>query len=106
MKLLHIVSSLAVASALALSTPVFAQSNMIGDWAIPEDQIATFQEKCRALTAAANESVVSDDVNNEVDATETASVGDEPSTDPDPSAQDNADMIANLTVDQCKEAGL
>lgn len=106
MKIVQIVSSLAVASALAFSTPVFAQ-NMINGMEIPADRMTDFQQKCEALNVAKAEPVVG--LSSEADGTETGAVNNTPEApaDPaDPLAQNNLDqLLAGLTPEQCAEAG-
>ncbi len=106
MKIRTLVSSLALVSALAISGPSVAQS-MVGDVAIPGERIEDFQEKCRAIASAQNESL-SAPVNDEVDEDETGSVDQPADTDsPDYANDDNIDqLLASMTPEQCQEAGL
>ncbi len=107
MKIRTMLSSLALASALTLSGGAFAQS-MIGGVEVPADQWGSFQEKCATLNAAANASLA-EPLDESDDATATGSVVANGDNDPERSsgASDNLTaLMASLTVDQCKEAGL
>jgi hypothetical protein len=106
MKLQTVISSVALVAAMTFSGGVFAQS-MIGGVAIPEENLADFNAKCAAIASAATESLAS----SEDDLTETGSVvsgeGNQFVTDPDLANKDNLDqLLASLTPEQCKEAGL
>ena len=112
MKLQAIISSAALAAALTLSGGAFAQNTqfMIDDVVIPDENLADFQEKCRALLAAANQSLTADDEDTPVDPTTTGAIAESettPQESADPAAQDNIDeLLASLTPEKCKEAGL
>ena len=102
-----VISSLALVSAMTLSGGAFAQA-MIGDVTIPEANMADFQAKCAAIASAQTESLAAP-VENEADETATGSTASDPAAtdDPDPANEDNLDaLLASLTPDQCKEAGL
>jgi hypothetical protein len=98
-----VISSLALVSAMTLSGGAFAQA-MIGDVTIPEANMPAFQEKCAAIASAQTESL-STPVEDE---TATGSTEATPANDDgDPASEDNLDaLLASLTPDQCKEAGL
>jgi hypothetical protein len=105
MKLQAIVSSVALAAALTFSGAAVAQ-NMIGDVAIPADQVQTFKDACAALQAKNTASLTKDD--DQVDETTTGSTGKDTNQadSPDPAAQDNWDeLIAGLTMEQCETGG-
>jgi hypothetical protein len=106
MKLQAIVSSVALAAALALASPAQAQSYMLGGVEIPTDQVQDFQDKCAALRAESTASLTTDET-NAVDPTETGSVGGEiKSGSDDPASQDNwAEALASLTLEQCDASG-
>jgi hypothetical protein len=104
-----VISSLALVSAMTLSGGAFAQA-MIGDVTIPEANMADFQAKCAAIASAQTESLstpVEDEAADET-ATGTVSTDAAPANDDtDPASEDNLDaLLASLTPDQCKEAGL
>lgn len=105
MKIRAVLSSIALASALTLSGGAFAQAaNSIGGVDIPADQWGSFQEKCAAINAAANQTLATP--NEESDAVATGSVTQD-SSDADPASTDSvAQLLASLTPEQCKEAGL
>lgn len=48
-----LISAFALAAALGLSAPAIAQEHMIGDSAVPADQVEAVQAKCDELRAAA-----------------------------------------------------
>lgn len=106
MKLHTVLSSLALVSAMTFSGSAFAQA-MIGDMQIPEANMADFQAKCAAIASAQTETLASP-VENETDDTATGST--DSATDNDTSDlanEDNLDaLLASLTPEQCKEAGL
>jgi hypothetical protein len=110
MKFRTVISSLALVSAMTFSGAVMAQV-MIGGVAIPDANMASFQEKCAAIASAQTESL-STPVEDEAaapDATATGSVaaGTPDSDDGDLASEDNLDqLLASLTPEQCKEAGL
>lgn len=111
MKLRTVISSLALVSAMSFSGAVLAQAT-IGGVAIPEANMADFQEKCAAINSAKTESL-STPVENEAaaaDATATGSVAGAAtaeSDDGDLASEDNLDaLLASLTPEQCIEAGL
>lgn len=103
-----VISSLALISAMTLSGGAFAQA-MIGDVTIPEANMPAFQEKCSAIASAQTESL-STPVESEADETATGTVSTDAAPandDGDPASEDNLDaLLASLTPDQCKEAGL
>lgn len=113
MKLRAVISSLALASAMTLSGGAFAQSaNTIGGMEIPAEQWTSFQEKCAAINSAATETLATPTDESD-DATETGSVVTNGEDDPlassgsDPAASDEVTkLLASLTPEQCKEAGL
>lgn len=110
MKLRTMLSSIALVSAMTLSGGAFAQS-AIGGVEIPADQWGAFQEKCATLSAAAN-STLAEPLDESDDATATGSVVANGEDDPEGTTGDmgaSADytaLLAGLTVEQCKEAGL
>lgn len=107
MSIRTLISPLAVAAVLTFSSGALGQA-MIGEFEIPAEDMFTFQEKCDALLAAKNQSLTVDE--NQVDEEETASVGtDNQGTQdsPDPAAIENQlEILASLTLEQCQEAGL
>ena len=109
MKFRTVISSLALVSAMTFSGAVMAQS-MIGDVTIPEANMADFQAKCAAIASAKTESLSTpvEDEAAAADATATGSVAATPeSDDGDLASEDNLDqLLASLTPEQCKEAGL
>ena len=109
MKFRTVISSLALVSAMTFSGAVMAQS-MIGGVAIPEANMADFQAKCAAIASAKTESLSTpvEDEAAAADATATGSVAATPeSDDGDLASEDNLDqLLASLTPEQCKEAGL
>ena len=109
MKFRTVISSLALVSAMTFSGAVMAQS-MIGDVVIPEANMADFQAKCAAIASAKTESLSTpvEDEAAAADATATGSVAATPdSDDGDLASEDNLDqLLASLTPEQCKEAGL
>jgi hypothetical protein len=107
MKLRTMISSLALVSAMTLSGGAFAQS-MIGGVEVPADQWGSFEQKCQLLNGAAN-ATLAEPLDESDDATATGSVVANGEDDPERSsdASDNITaLMANLTVEQCKEAGL
>jgi hypothetical protein len=102
-----VISSLALVSAMTFSGSVFAQA-MIGDVTIPEESMADFQAKCAAIASAATETLAEpSNADDDTDATQTGSVVAPENDDPDPANEDNLDaLLASLTPEQCKEAGL
>lgn len=104
MKIRTVISSFALVSAMALSGGAAAQS-MLGDVAIPEERIADFQEKCRAIASVQNESLAGGQNLDQTDDTTTGGVA---STDsPDYANDDNIDgLLASMTPELCKDAGL
>ena len=109
MKFRTVISSLALVSAMTFSGAVMAQS-MIGGVTIPEANMADFQAKCAAIASAKTESLSTpvEDEAAAADATATGSVAATPdSDDGDLASEDNLDqLLASLTPEQCKEAGL
>ena len=108
MKFRTVISSLALVSAMTFSGAVMAQS-MIGGVAIPEANMADFQAKCAAIASAKTESLSTpvEDEAAAADATATGSVEANPTDDGDLASEDNLDqLLASLTPEQCKEAGL
>ena len=110
MKFRTVISSLALVSAMTFPGAVMAQS-MIGDVVIPEANMADFQAKCAAIASAKTESLSTpvQDEAAQADATATGSVaaGTPDSDDGDLASEDNLDrLLASLTPEQCKEAGL
>ena len=102
-----VISSIALVSAMTLSGGAFAQA-MIGDVTIPEANMSAFQEKCAAIASAQTESL-STPVEDATDDTATGTVAADATgnDDGDPASEDNLDaLLASLTPDQCKEAGL
>lgn len=105
MKIRSIISSLALVSALAISGGASAQS-MIGDVAIPQERMADFQEKCRAIASVQNESLAGAVNQDQTDSTNTGSVTSNTDS-PDYANDDNIDgLLASMTPEQCKDAGL
>jgi hypothetical protein len=107
MKLRTMLSSIALVSALSLSGGAFAQA-MLGEMAIPTENLGDFQEKCAAIASAATESL-SEPVNSDAtDDTATGTVDSANASDsPDQANDDNLDqLLASMTPEQCKEAGL
>lgn len=101
MSIRHLISPLAAAAVLTFSGGAMAQV-MINDFEVPEEDIGTFTQRCEALQAAMNQSLA-EPVEN-VDETPTGSIG---ASDPDPAAKENRlQVLASLTVDDCKAAGL
>lgn len=104
-----VISSLALVSAMTFSGAVLAQAT-IGGVAIPEANMADFQEKCAAINSAKTESLSTpvEDEAAAADATATGSVAaGEKSDDGDLASEDNLDeLLASLTPEQCVEAGL
>lgn len=99
MRIRNLISPLAVAAVLAFSGGAVAQ-NVIGDFVIPEEDIGMFTRQCQALQAAMNQSLAEPNV----DETVTGSIEPE---EPDPAAKDNRlQILASLTVEDCKAAGL
>ena len=113
MKLRAVISSLALVSAMALSGGAFAQTvNAIGGVTIPADQLPAFQEKCTAVAAAANQTLATPNDESD-DAVATGSVVANGTEDPnassgsDPASVEEMNaLLAGLTAEQCKEAGL
>jgi hypothetical protein len=110
MKLQAILSSVALVAAMSFSGAAVAQ-NIIGDVAIPEEQMDAFKDACTALQAKSTASLTSTDTEDSaVDETETGSTGNDDSgqsDSPDPASQDYWDsLFAGLTLDDCKAAGL
>ncbi|HEY9010284.1 MAG TPA: hypothetical protein VIN06_04655 [Devosia sp.] len=108
MKLHTVVSTLAVAAAMTFSGSAMAQSAvvMVDGLEIPSERMPDFESKCAAIASAQTESLAAP-VENETDATETGSTSSPDTDDPDPANEDNLDaLLASITVDQCKEAGL
>lgn len=104
MKIHTLMSSLALVSAMTFSGAAFAQA-MIGDVAIPDTNLGAFQEKCAAIASASTQTLAEPGD----DPTETGSVaaGDAATDNPDLASKENIDMLlASLTPEQCKEAGL
>ena len=111
MKLRAVISSIALASAMTFSGGAFAQS-MIGGVEIPAEQLQQFQEKCATLNSAGSVAAAPADTlaqpNDESDdAVATGSVAANGEDDPEGTDADPlVTALANLTIDQCKEAGL
>lgn len=101
MKLLTLISPLALAAALAFSGSAMAQT-MVGGVEVSAEDMAMVQEKCAALAAAATQSAAGDQ------ATDQASDDDGAQDDPvDPSAKSNVEgLLGTLTAEQCEEAKL
>jgi len=104
MKIRSMISSLALVSALTFSGGAFAQA-MIGETAIPTENMGLFQEKCAAIASAANQSLASD---QKTDETATGTVVDPNASDsPDLANDDNIEqLLSSMTPEQCEEAGL
>jgi hypothetical protein len=112
MKITSALSSIALVVALTFSGSVLAQSK-IGDVTIPDENLASFQEKCAAINSASTESLAEkadagNDQTNDATATgSTAAANASASDDGDLASEDNLDeLLASLTPEQCKEAGL
>ena len=107
MKLQAIVSAAAISAAMLFAGPVSAQSMMIGEEAIPVDQVDNFKEACEGLRAANAASLTTSE--DQIDETETGSVTVDPSEttgSPDPAAQEKWDaLLATLTIEQCETGG-
>lgn len=104
MKLRTMLSSIALVSALSLSGGAFAQA-MLGEMAIPTENLGDFQEKCAAIASAATESLA-EPVNSDATATGTVDSSND-SDSPDYANKDNLDqLLSSMTPEQCKEAGL
>jgi len=114
MKLRAVISSVALVSAMAISGGAFAQSasNSIGGMEIPAEQWTSFQEKCAAINSAATQTLAQPNDESD-DATQTGSVV--ANGEDDPNASSGSDLaasdevtklLASLTPEQCKEAGL
>jgi len=109
MKLHTVVSTLAVVAAMTFSGSALAQSAvvMVDGLEIPSERMADFESKCAAIASAQTESLSSPVEDETADATETGSTASPDTDDPDPANEDNLDaLLASITVDQCKEAGL
>lgn len=121
MKISRTLSSIALVAAMTFTGSAFAQT-MIGDVTIPDENLASFQEKCAAINSAATESLsekadAGNDSSNDntatastttpaVGATTTVDNGSK-SDDGDLASEDNLDeLLASMTPEQCKEAGL
>ena len=106
-----VISSLALVSAMTLSSGAFAQA-MVGEMEIPADQMAAFQEKCSAINAAATETLAApndESDNAAVEGTAVANGEDDPqgSGNSDPASAENMEaLLASMTPEQCVEAGL
>lgn len=97
-----LISPLAVAAVLAFSSGASAQL-MINGYQVPQESLSAFAQKCQALMVAQNRSLTTDVTQNE-DPLATGSIPGQAS--PDPAAQENElQVLANLTIDQCREAG-
>ena len=108
MKFRTVISSLALVSAMTFSGAVMAQA-MIGGVAIPEANMAAFQEKCAAIASAQTESLSTpvEDEAATADATATGSTTADKTDSADQANEDNLDaLLASLTPEQCQEAGL
>ena len=114
MKLHAVISSLALVSAMTFSGAAMAQSapNMMGGIEIPAEQWTSFQEKCAAINSAATQTLAQPNDESD-DAVATGSVVANGEDDPnassgsDPASQDEiTKLLASLTPEQCKEAGL
>jgi hypothetical protein len=102
MSIRDLISPLAVAAMLTFSGGAMAQV-MIDDFPVPADELGAFAQKCQALEAAMNRSLTEGD-DDDSDDTTTGSIG---AADPDPAAAGNElSVLANLSVDQCRDAGL
>jgi hypothetical protein len=100
-----VISSLALVSAMTLSGSAFAQA-MIGDVTIPETNMADFQAKCAAIASAKTESL-STPVEDETATGSVETDAADATDDPDLAGKDQLDaLLASLTPEQCKEAGL
>jgi hypothetical protein len=79
---------------------------MIGDVAVPSEQMDAFKDACAALQAKSTASLTTSD-DTAVDQTETGSTGIEgQSTSADPASQDYWDqIIAGLTLEDCEAGG-
>ena len=110
MKLHTVVSTLAVVAAMTLSGSALAQSAvvMVDGLEIPSERMADFEAKCAAIASAQTESLSSPVEDEQADATATGSTETPDATNsPDPANEDNLDaLLASITPDQCKEAGL
>lgn len=94
-------------AAMAQSAP-----NMMGGMEIPAEQWTSFQEKCAAINSAATQTLAQPNDESD-DAVATGSVVANGEDDPnassgsDPASQDEiTKLLASLTPEQCKEAGL
>src|SRR6478752_3298602 len=98
-----VISSLALVSAMSFSGAVLAQAT-IGGVAIPEANMADFQEKCAAINSAKTESLSTPVENADATATGSVATG-EKSESGDLANEDNLDqLLASLTPEQCVEA--
>ena len=102
MKLQAIISSAALAAALTLSGGAFAQNTqfMIDDVVIPDENLADFQEKCRALLAAANQSLTADDEDTPVDPTTTGAIAENQLTKIDVQVQNGAVTLSGSVASE------
>lgn len=104
MSIRTLISPLAVAAIISFSSGAMAQA-MIGEFEIPDASMPSFEQKCQALLAAANRSLTTDEMTDDI-TTGAVEQGGQTSS-PDPAAQENElELLASLTVDQCREAGL
>jgi hypothetical protein len=108
MKIRAVISSLALVSAMTLAGAASAQT-MVGDMQIPADQMASFEEKCALIAADANKSLT-EPADQSKDAEATGAVVANGTDDPNATTQTDSDkieaLLASMTPEQCKEAGL
>lgn len=102
------ISAIALVSAMTLSGGAFAQA-MIGDVQIPADQVSSFEEKCALLAADANKSLT-EPTDQSTDAEQTGAIVANGTDDPNASSESDSEkitsLLASMTPEQCKEAGL
>ncbi|HEY0920320.1 hypothetical protein [Devosia sp.] len=96
----NLIFPLAAAAFLSVSGAATAQA-VINNYRVPEESMTTFAQKCQALQVAQNRSLSED-----ADQTVTGSIDEPGESSGDFAAREHElEILASLTVEQCREAG-